>query len=101
MWRSTERILFHRVSSEICFQPIHPDTSAPVYEKRVTAARDKTEFASSIPACCRGLNEAREFRAACDYAPSQIKDADHDALWLALVQESGSFCTRAEQRVVV
>ena len=34
-----ERTWINRVTSEIVFQPLHPDTSAPLHEERVIEVR--------------------------------------------------------------
>ena len=36
-----ERIWINRVESEIVFQPLHPDITAPLHEERVTAMREE------------------------------------------------------------
>ena len=75
----------------IAFQPSHPDTGAPLHEERViavpvtleTSCCGVKEFSGNGQTCA----ETRVHSIGLGFHSSAMEDADHDALWLALLNE--------------
>ena len=109
-----ERTWINRVTSEIVFQPLHPDTGAPVHEERVIAVREEpncTLSSTSVislmecgqPWTCLVLVVSKSFQKmvkitrklentvrtvfGLGFHSFVLKDVDHDALCLTLLNE--------------
>merc|ERR1712136_735327 len=104
----------NRVASEIVFQPLHPDTGAPVHEERVIAVREepnlhlefyqrdvtdgmRSPWNLPVDVVSKSFQEVVKVAQKLEskvqpviglgFHSSAMEDVDHDALWLAVLNE--------------
>jgi hypothetical protein len=109
-----ERIWINRVASEIVFQPLHPDTGAPLHEERVIAVREepnlhlefyqrdvtdgmRSPWKLPVDVVSKSFQEVVKVAQKLEntvqpviglgFHSSSLEDVNHDALWLALLNE--------------